>query len=49
VLVADGARGVHDDGDLVVFAVKDGEGAEMEAADVSHDSGETRRDALLRE
>jgi hypothetical protein len=47
--VADGAGTVHDDRDLVVVAVKDGEGAEMQAADVGHDSGETRRDALLRD
>jgi hypothetical protein len=47
--VADGAGSVHDDRDLVVFAVKDGEGTEMQAADVGHDSRETGRDALLGE
>jgi hypothetical protein len=51
VLGAIGAGAIHDDGDLVVgvFAVDGGEGAEMDAADVGHDSGEARRDALLGE
>ena len=52
VLRAIGARGVHDDGDLVVlgvFAVDGGESSAMQAADVGHDSGVARRDALLGE
>jgi hypothetical protein len=52
VLVPNWARAVHDDGDVVVvaiLAVDGGKGTDMEAAEVGHDSGEARRDALLGE